>query len=173
MGQALLTIAGFIASKNGFYLALAARVIFGLGGESLNVCQSTAISRWFFGKELAFALGVNITVSRLGSVINNAVEPPIADKTSLGWGFGFGFVICVFSWVCGLAMVYMEKLADKKDKSNTQLNADDLEVVRLKDMKSLGICYWIITFNCLFTYLGIFPFNNISTEFFREKYNFD
>lgn len=34
------------------------------------------------GKELAFAFGINLSCSRLGSVINNFVEPEIADK----WG---------------------------------------------------------------------------------------
>lgn len=67
----------------------------------------------------------------------------------------------------------MERYANKKDKSNPAISEDETEKVNLSDIKSLGACYWVITFNCLFTYLGIFPFNNISTEFFRSNYNFD
>jgi hypothetical protein len=33
------------------------------------------VSVWFKGKELAFALGIQMTISRLGSVINADVLP--------------------------------------------------------------------------------------------------
>ena len=33
------------------------------------------VSNWFKGKELAFALGINISIARLGSVANAAIVP--------------------------------------------------------------------------------------------------
>ena len=54
---------------------LVGRVVFGLGGESMSVAQSAIVSSWFKGKELAFALGVNLSVSRLGSVLNSNTIP--------------------------------------------------------------------------------------------------
>ena len=67
----------------------------------------------------------------------------------------------------------MEKVAAKHDKEDPKVKEDELEQVRLSDLKTLGICYWLITFNCCFTYLGIFPFTNISNQFFRDNYNFE
>lgn len=55
---------------------------------------------------------------------------------------------------------------------DTKIKEDEIEKVKLSDLKSLGISFWLITLNCLFTYLGIFPFNNISTSFFRSSFNF-
>jgi MFS family permease len=43
------------------------RLIFGMGAESLNVAVIAAIARWFKGKELSFAFGLNLTASRLGT----------------------------------------------------------------------------------------------------------
>lgn len=54
---------------------LAGRVIFGCGGECIGVAQSAIVSIWFKGKELAFALGMLLTVSRLGSVFNAIILP--------------------------------------------------------------------------------------------------
>lgn len=54
---------------------LAGRVVFGMGGESMQVAQSSIISLWFKGKELAFALGLNLSIGRLGSVINGIIVP--------------------------------------------------------------------------------------------------
>ena len=48
-------------------------MLFGFGGESLTVAQSTLVAEWFKDKELAFALGINLSIARLGSVVNNSV----------------------------------------------------------------------------------------------------
>lgn len=45
-------------------------------------CAHTYIYTNKQGKELAFAFGINLSCSRLGSVINNLAEPEIADR----WG---------------------------------------------------------------------------------------
>ena len=37
------------------------RLIFGMGAESLNVAVTAALARWFKGKELSFAFGLNLT----------------------------------------------------------------------------------------------------------------
>lgn len=72
LGQAIFTLGGFYKSLG---IMIAGRVVFGLGGESLSVSQSAIISKWFKGKELAMALGFNLSISRLGSVINGFVVP--------------------------------------------------------------------------------------------------
>lgn len=51
------------------------------GGESISVAQSALIERWFSKKELGLALGASLSISRLGSVINNALSPAIASAT--------------------------------------------------------------------------------------------
>jgi len=132
------------------------------------------VSRWFFGKELAFALGLNITISRLGSVFNNLVEPPIAEKSkSLGVALLFGLIICCISYASGIAIIIMDKIAAKHDRTdNSKLKEGETEKVKFSDIKSFNLSFWLISLNCLFTYLGIFPFNNISTAFFRSSYNF-
>jgi nitrate/nitrite transporter NarK len=130
------------------------------------------VSRWFMGKELAFALGINITVSRLGSVFNNIIEPPIVESMGLGTGMFFGFIICIISFCAGIGIIIMDRIAAKRDKLDTKIKPDEVEKVNLGDLKYLGACFWVITFNCFSTYLGIFPFNNISTSFMRSSFNF-
>jgi len=52
-------------------VVLVGRTIFGFGGESLTVAQSALVAVWFQNKEMAFALGLNLSIARLGGVINN------------------------------------------------------------------------------------------------------
>lgn len=95
LGQGVFTVSGFMGTEDqsenaAFYVALAGRFIYGLGAESLTVCQSTVISRRFIGKELSLALALNVSVGRLGSVFNNYSMPPLANSTSLGFALLFG-----------------------------------------------------------------------------------
>ena len=58
------------------------RLIFGLGGECLVVGQSAFISAWFQDKEVAFALGFTLSVSRLGrSVVQPSSDIPLDSHT--------------------------------------------------------------------------------------------
>ncbi|MCK5573953.1 MAG: MFS transporter, partial [Bacteroidetes bacterium] len=59
--------AGVTASNGTLEVMAAGRLIFGLGAESLIVAVTTAIAKWFRGKELGFAFGLNLTIARLGS----------------------------------------------------------------------------------------------------------
>lgn len=72
IGQMIFMFGGYANSYNEM---IAGRVVFGLGGESMQVAQSSIISQWFKGKEMAFALGLNLSVARLGSVINGIIVP--------------------------------------------------------------------------------------------------
>jgi MFS family permease len=99
---------------------LVGRVIFGLGGESMSVAQSTIVSNWFKGKELAFAMGLNISISRLGSVWNSNTVPSNYLNHGLGWTLMFGFVLCVFSLLNAVGMVILDKWAENKEPKMTE-----------------------------------------------------
>jgi len=104
---------------------LVGRVVFGLGGESMSVAQSTIVASWFKGKELALAYGLNISVSRLGSVWNSNTVPEYYDNKGLGFALFFGFIICCFSLLNAFGMAALDKYAETKDPSTKAALADD------------------------------------------------
>ena len=108
----IIMIGGY---KENYYLILMGRVIFGLGGESMGVAQSAIVSLWFKNKELAFALGINLTVSRLGSVANAAIVPGVYNSNGLGAACMVGFMLCIFSLINAIGLVYLDKKAEKLD----------------------------------------------------------
>jgi MFS family permease len=67
VGQLLFTI-GVI--ENWVGMMMFGRLVFGIGGESIGVAQTRITTEWFRGRQLAFALGMNIAVGRVGSVFN-------------------------------------------------------------------------------------------------------
>jgi len=61
------------------YTMAAGRLIFGLGAESMIVAITTIIARWFKGRQLSFAFGINLTLARLGSFM--ALNAPTWGKS--------------------------------------------------------------------------------------------
>ena len=152
-------LGGYIES---FGVMLAGRVVFGLGGESLSVSQSAIVSKWFKGKELAFALAINLSFSRLGSVINGWIVPPVYNHTGdFGTAFLVGVFVTIFSLVMAIGLVIMDYKSDKID-GKTQMNLDD-DKVRFKDLTKLPLSFWLITGSCVLSYMAIFPFLQVVT----------
>jgi MFS family permease len=60
-------------------IMLMGRVVFGLGGECLNICQNAIIVKWFSKSELALPMGLTISVSRFGSVLNDIYSPRLVS----------------------------------------------------------------------------------------------
>ncbi|MBR9975212.1 MAG: MFS transporter, partial [Bacteroidetes bacterium] len=98
---AVLCFAGAAVTASSAQLSVmaAGRLIFGLGAESLIVAVTTSLARWFKGKELSFAFGLNLTIARLGSfaALNSpSWARPLYDdwQYPLLLGVGAG-VICI------------------------------------------------------------------------------
>src|ERR1700689_3802420 len=90
------------------------RLIFGMGAESLNVAVVTALARWFKGKELSFAVGLNLTESRLGTfaALNS---PTWARAAYASWRTSFLIALgfAALSLVGAVIYWFMEDWAEK------------------------------------------------------------
>ena len=75
VGQFIFAIG---CSIDSIYTMLLGRIIFGLGGESLNTTQYSVIIEWFSPNEIAFAMGVCLSLARFGNVLNDILSPRIA-----------------------------------------------------------------------------------------------
>lgn len=107
---------------------MAGRFVFALGGESMAVAQSSIVAVWFKGNELAFAMGLNMSVSRLGSVANGSVLPRVvqANDGLVGTAFLVGFFVCIFSLGNAISLVTIDIYAEKKDgKVDLKMKEED------------------------------------------------
>lgn len=68
-----------------------------------------------------------MTVSRLASVVGGFLIPTliIKDNGLINTTMIFGFGLCCFSLLAGIFLVVLDKYADKKDKRNLSLSAED------------------------------------------------
>ncbi|KAG0250522.1 hypothetical protein DFQ27_009375 [Actinomortierella ambigua] len=78
------------------------RVLFG-AGETLAVTQAAITVKYFRGKELAMALGVNLCV------LNDILTPIVWKSNGVVVAFWVGFVSCVVSCFSVFALVYVDR----------------------------------------------------------------
>jgi len=155
------------AATSHFSIMAAGRLIFGMGAESLNVAATTALARWFRGKDLSFALGLNLTASRLGTfaALNS---PTWARWAYANWRDPF-LIALAFSALCVVgAAVYwmMEAWAE----NNYDLGKVSTDKVVFADLWKFGASYWLIVALCVVFYSAIFPFQTFAVEFFKDAH---
>lgn len=142
---------------------LVGRSIFGLGGESMSVTQSAIVTKWFKGKELAFALAVNISVARLGNVVCGWVVPPANLNHGLGFALLIGVFVCLFSYGCAIALCGIDKYADKVDGKGANMITEE-DKFRFKDLLKFKVKFWLIAVSCILIYAAVFPYMQFVTK---------
>mmetsp|Transcript_105158 Transcript_105158/g.307348 ORF Transcript_105158/g.307348 Transcript_105158/m.307348 type:complete len:449 (+) Transcript_105158:187-1533(+) len=147
-------------------MMLTGRVIFGIGGESIQVAQNCLLFRWFKGAEVAFALGLNLSVARAGSVLNDVLSPSAAQHWGITGAVWLGTGLCVASCLANLACAAV----DRREGGKRGLPEAGEEKVVLGDLFRLGRCFWLLVALCVLLYSAILPFNNVASAFFIETF---
>ncbi|HTY62681.1 MAG TPA: MFS transporter [Acidobacteriota bacterium] len=168
---ALLCLAGAVitASSTALYFMAAGRLVFGLGAESLIVAVTTAIAKWFKGKELSFAFGINLTIARLGSfaALNS---PSWAARYYKHWQEPL-LITVVFGVVCVAGAILYWVLESSGEKKYQIGAAGQTDRVVLGDLLKFGKSYWYIVALCITFYSGIFPFQTFAVKYFIEAHH--
>src|SRR5258708_550466 len=149
-------------------LMASGRLIFGLGAESLIVTVTTAVAKWFRGKELSFAFGIQLMLARFGTWL--AQNSPTWAKSAYGNWRSPLLISIAFGSLCvvgAIAYWAMEVYAEKRYELG-QAGATDKVV--FSDIYKFGVSYWYIVALCIVFYSAIFPFETFAIKFFIEAH---
>lgn len=160
--------AALTAMKGTIGVMAAGRLFFGLGAESLIVAVTTALAKWFRGRQLSFAFGLNLTISRLGTYVAQT-SPLWAVGLYLSWQKPL-LLAFVFSLVSVLGALVYFVLESSLEKCYPIGKAGETDKVVFKDIWSFGKSYWFIVALCITFYSGIFPFLTFAYKFFIEAH---
>jgi MFS family permease len=154
-----------LGAGKSFLIMLIGRMIFGVGSEATLLVTNKVIARWFKGKELGFAYGLNITVMRLGTVLAFNTSVQIADWTGAWrWSVWTGAIVMFVCFILFLVYLLVDKDVDKDIKGGVE----DKIVVR--DVFKLSSAFWFISILCVTFYSAIFPFTNHAPRFLQMKF---
>ncbi len=151
------------------------RTVLGLGAESMIVAVTTVLAKWFRGKELSFAFGINLTIARLASVAAdnsptwaNHVFYPEGPEGAPSWrgplliAVGAG----VLSVVTALIYWSLETNAERKYELGKAGEVDKLD---FRQTFRYDASYWYVVILCFTFYSAIFPFRTFAIDFFTNK----
>jgi len=168
---ALTLLGAIITAFSGgslFWMATG-RLVFGLGAESMIVGITTVIGRWFKGKELSFAFGLNLTIARLGSFA--ALNSPTWAR-SLYTHWQLPLLLTVAAAALSLASVIIYWGMDAKaEKSYAVRPVPKQDEFRFKDVFSFNKSFWYIVLLCVTFYSAIFPFETFAIKFFIDVHH--
>jgi MFS family permease len=151
-----------------FYAMAAGRLVFGLGAESLIVSVTTALAKWFKGKELSFAFGVNLTIARLGSYLALR-SPSWAQFAYDEWRLPL-LIAVGFGTFCIIGPVIYWSMENSAGKRFQLGKAGETDKVSFSELFGLGRSYWYVVLLCVTFYSAIFPFQTFAIKFFQEAH---
>lgn len=166
----LIMLGAILTAVTGeLFIMAAGRLVFGLGAESMIVAITTVVARWFKGKELSFAFGLNLTVARLGSFM--ALNSPTWGKSLFtDWQSPLWITVGagVFALLCAVIYFFLDVYASKNYAMPKEGEQDKIE---FKEIFKFGKSFWFITALCVTFYSAMFPFQTFAIKFFQEAHN--
>jgi len=167
--------AALTAMEGRFGPMVAGRTLLGLGAESQIITVTTALARWFKGKELSFAFGINLTIARLASIAADNSPTwaqwaffPNGTSAQPSWQRPLVLAVIVGSTCMVGAIVYwvMERYADSHYSLGKSGEPDKLT---FREGLKFNPSYWYVVALCFTFYSGIFPFRTFAIDVFTSK----
>ncbi|MBN2633755.1 MAG: MFS transporter [Bacteroidales bacterium] len=145
---------------------------FGVGVEIAGITVSKIIVKWFRGKEMALAMGLEMSTARIGTTLALWTSIPIAEALK---SVSKPVLVCLIMLCIGLVSFLIYTIMDKRLDASLagENNNSDEESFNVKDilfiLKSKG--WWLIAILCLLFYSGVFPFIKYATDLMINKFH--
>ena len=149
-------------------------MIFGCGCEMEGTNVSKILAKWFKGKEMALAMGLEMAIARLGGFGAMWIAPAISNKfgASIMAPVGFCAALLVIGLINFIIFGIMDRkfdsqlveagLATEEKSPEDEFHVSDLGAIFKSKM------FWIVALLCVLYYSAIFPFQRYATNFIEE-----
>ena len=136
-------------------------MFFGCGVEMAGITVSRGIVKWFKGKEMALAMGVEMAIARVGVAMVVLGSPVLANKISpidVSRPCSRSSDITAIGLICFIAYAFMDKKLGRRMMGESGEEKDD--PFKLKDLKLIfsSKVFWLVALLCVLYYSAIFPF---------------
>ena len=159
-------------------LAMFGFMIFGCGCEMAGTTVSKILAKWFKGKEMALAMGLEMAIARLGVFGAMWLSPMISQQFAVDGVNSINAPLLFASalLVIGLLNFFVFTIMDKSFDSQlvaigeATLEKDPEDEFHVSDLKQIltSKMFWIIALLCVLYYSAIFPFQRFATNFLEE-----
>lgn len=144
--------------------------VFGVGCEMFGITANKAVVRWFRGKEMALAIGLNTSTGRIGTALAMFTPVPLVKLTGQ---LSAPVLLSMLLLCIGLLTFIWFTIFDKKlDKEEAAAGVAADEEFKFKDILEIANnrAFWYITALCVLFYSAVFPFIKFATNLIVQKF---
>lgn len=144
--------------------------IFGVGCEMFGISANKAVVRWFKGKEMALAIGLNTSTGRIGTALAMFTPLPLYKLTN---EVSTPVIVSMILLCIGLLVFFLFTFMDKKlDKEETAAGVESAEEFKFSDVVDIAKnrAFWYIAILCVLFYSAVFPFIKFATNLIVQKF---
>ena len=166
LGAGLVTFAisaGF-APKTSLAVAYVGCMLFGLGSEIAGVSVTRSIAKWFKGRNMALAMGLQLAIARFGTATAILIAPMIVKQKALGEVYTLaetnrpaliGLAVLAVGAVLWAVFVAMDARYDRQTGETDKVHTAEEDKFRFSDIwkvlsnpRFLMIALLCVTFYC-------------------------
>lgn len=153
-------------------LACLGFAIYGVGCEITGITISKVITKWFYGHELALAMGLQVALARIGTALTLSLSLPIAKHFGdISYSVLFGAIALLVGLLIYLVYCFMDKKEDASIATSATTEAEDAFSIKDLHLIFSNKGFWLIAFLCLLFYSGVFPFIKFAVKLMEYKYH--
>ena len=182
-GAGIVTIAitSGMSPKSSLALAYAGCMIFGLGSEIAGVAVTRSIAKWFKGKNMALAMGLQLAIARLGTALALLLSPILVSAKPAGSFYTLmetarpafaGLLLLLAGTILWGIFVAMDARFDAVTGSTDKKETTEEDKFKFSDIfRVLGNKYFILSaLLCVFFYCSIISFKKFATSILIPRF---
>ncbi len=148
---------------------------FAVGVEVAGITVSKIIVKWFKGKEMAMAMGMEMAMARIGTAMALGFSVPIAKASGMV-DVSRPVLVALIGLCIGLISFIVYVMMDKKLDASEALQEDETsepeEEFKIADIGKIltNKGWWYIAILCVLFYSAVFPFLKYATDLMVNKF---
>ncbi len=149
--------------------------IFAVGVEVAGITVSKIIYKWFKGKELALAMGLEMAMARIGTAFALSASVPIARATGIidvSRPVLFALIGLCIGLIVFIVYMVMDKKLDESDGITSESVVAPEDQFKVKDILTIvtNRGWWYIAILCVLFYSAVFPFLKFGADLMVNKF---
>ena len=151
-------------------LAAVGYSFFGLGIEVLGVTGSRIVVKWFKGKEMAFAMALQVAFGRLGMLWVFWQAPRLAGADQvITRPLALGVLILIIGFLTYLVYSVMDLKLDKQEEIDLSEEEEEFKFSHVAKILT-NKAFWYIAMLCVLFYSAVFPFMKYAPDLMVNKF---
>ena len=155
-------------------LAAIGFMLFGCGVEMAGITVSKGIVKWFKGKEMALAMGLEMAIARIGVAAAVLISPFFArlgGTVDVSRSVLFSVILLLIGLICFIVYFFMDKKLEKEMGDSGEEPEEPFQIKDLGKIFSSGV-FWLVALLCVLYYSAIFPFQKYAINMLQCNLGF-